>query len=117
MNNLPIGVYIKNDNYNYVAPDISLIYDEEKLDRKGCYGVREYWIVDPKHKQMTIYFWEESGQPALYLFPNQIKVRICDDLYLDLINRHDIVDKMLVEERQEVMQQGMRQSLPFRDEW
>lgn len=39
----PFGVYIKNDVHNFVEPDISLICDEGKLDRKGCLGAPDFW--------------------------------------------------------------------------
>lgn len=125
----PLGVRIKKDIHNYVEPDITLICDSEKLDRKGCYGapdlvieivsssnrkmdyvrklalyretgVREYWIVDPKHRQVTVYEWEQSDQPALHPFSERIKVGVYDDLYLDLENLHGTLEEVLVDERQ-----------------
>lgn len=123
------GVRIKKDIHNYVEPDITLVCDKEKLDRKGCLGapdlvieiispsnrkmdyvrklalyreagVREYWIVDPGHRQVTVYCWEQSGQPALHPFSERIKVGVCDDLYLDIANLHGTLNEVLDEERQ-----------------
>lgn len=136
----PFGVCPKNDIHNYVEPDITLICDENKLESDGCYGapdflveivspsnrkmdyvrklalyresgVREYWIVDPKHEQVTVYNWERSKQPRLYPFSERIKVGIYDDLYLDIVNRHETLQEVLVEERQEGIQQGMQQGM------
>ncbi len=136
----PFGVCPKNDIHNFVEPDITLICDENKLESDGCYGppdlvveivspsnrkmdyvrklvlyreagVREYWIVDPKHEQVTVYNWERSEQPTLYPFSERIKVGVYDDLYLDIVNRHGTLQEVLVEEHQEGMQEGMQQGL------
>lgn len=108
----PFGVYIKNDSFNFVEPDISVICNKKKLEEKGCLGapdwiieivspsskkmdyvrktvlyreagVREYWIVDPSKGIITVY---ESGRwdaPVCYPFSSQIKVGIYEDLYID----------------------------------
>lgn len=136
----PFGVYIKKDIHNYVMPDISLICDEEKLERKGCKGapdlvieivspssrkmdyirklalykesgVREYWIVDPKSSQVTIYGLEHGDMPVQCSFSEPIKVGVYDDLYLDLANLHGTLDGVLAEERQDARQQGMQEGI------
>lgn len=136
----PFGVYIKKDIHNYVEPDISLICDEEKLDRKGCHGapdlvieivspssgrmdyirklalyqeagVREYWIVDPNHREVTVYALEHREMPVQFSFSERIKVGVYDDLYLDLENLHGTLDEVLVEERQEAIQQGIQDGI------
>lgn len=136
----PFGVYIKKDIHNFVEPDISLICDEEKLDRKGCLGapdlvieivspssgkmdyirklalyqeagVREYWIVDPKPGQVTIYDLEHRNMPVQHPFSERIKVGVYDDLYLDLENLHGTLQEVLVEERKDAVQQGIQQGL------
>lgn len=130
-----LGVRIKKDIHNYVEPDITLICDEEILEEKGCYGapdlvievvspsnrkmdyvrklalyheagVREYWIVDPKHQQVTVYCWEQSEQPVLHPFSERIKVGVYEDLYLDLANLHGTLEEMLAEERQASREEG-----------
>lgn len=135
-----LGVRIKKDIHNYVEPDIALVCDEEKLDRKGCYGapdlvieivspsnrkmdyvrklnlyheagVREYWIVDPKHRQVTVYCWEQSDQPTLYPFSERIKVGVYDDLWLDIANLHGTLEEVLVEERQASREEGISAGL------
>lgn len=136
----PFGVCPKNDIHNFVEPDITLICDEDKLESDGCYGapdlvveiispsnrkmdyvrklalyresgVREYWIVDPKHEQVTVYNWEQSEQPTLYPFSERIKVGVYDDLYLDIANRHSTLEEVLAEERRDAVQQGMEQGI------
>lgn len=107
----PFAVYIKNDEHNYVEPDISVICDSNKLDEKGCHGapdwvieivssssktmdyirkcalyekagVREYWIVDPKEKRIMVYDFEQ-GTSREYAFSNQVKAGIYEDLFID----------------------------------
>lgn len=107
------GVYIKNDFFNYVEPDITVVCREDKLDEKGCHGapdwiievvspsnkymdygrklllyqssgVREYWIVDPAKKIVTIYDFVRKNGPDTHPFTEPIKVGIYEDLYLNL---------------------------------
>ena len=80
----PFAVFIKDDDTNYVEPDISVICDKSKISNRGCEGapdfvieivspssrkmdyslkntlysdanVREYWIVDPARERTTVY--------------------------------------------------------------
>lgn len=107
----PFAVYIKNDDHNYVEPDVSVICDPNKLDEKGCHGapdwlieivspsskamdyirkcslyekagVREYWIVDPKEKSIMVYDFEH-GISRQYAFSDQVKAGIYEDLFID----------------------------------
>lgn len=107
------GVYIKDDIHNYVEPDLTIICNEDKLDEKGCHGapdwiieiaspsnkymdygrklmlyqsagVREYWIVDPAKKIVTIYDFASGDGPDIHPFTEPIKVGIYGDLCLDL---------------------------------
>lgn len=108
----PLGVYIANDDRNYVIPDLTVICNHDKLDEKGCHGapdwvieitspsnkymdygrklmlyqdkgVREYWIVDPKQKFVTVYDFEHGEGPEVHSFSEPVKVRIYEDLYID----------------------------------
>ena len=76
--------------FNVVQPDISVVCDEAKLDEKGCIGapdlivevispatasrdhiqkrrlyestgVREYWLIDPTNRIVTLYFADSDG--------------------------------------------------------
>ncbi len=90
VNVAPFAVYLNQDDYNYVEPDIVVVCDEKKLDNKGCHGapdwiievvsessiqndymrkmikygsagVKEYWIVDPlKHSVRVLDFAHET---------------------------------------------------------
>ena len=109
----PFGVFIKNDNRNYVEPDIVVICDQNKMDDKGCHGapdwvieivspsskymdyvrklslyqsagVREYWIIDSMKETLTVYDLEHKKGPDVYSFSEQVKVGIYEDFMLDL---------------------------------
>lgn len=130
-----LGVRIKKDIHNYVEPDITLICDEGKLDSKGCNGapdfvvevvspsnrkmdyvhklalyreagVREYWIVDPKHERVTVYDFEHEKEPELHPFSERIKVGVYDDLYLNVANRHSAYEEAVSEEREASRAEG-----------
>ncbi len=80
----PFAVYLDDDEYTYVEPDLLVVCDKEKLDEKGCHGapdfvveivsptsrtkdyliklgkyaasgVKEYWIVDPETEKTHVY--------------------------------------------------------------
>ena len=107
----PFAVYLNNDDKNYVEPDISVICDKSKIDEKGCHGapdwiieivspsskrldylvklfkyrnsgVREYWVVDPLKKRVTVYNFENETMEE-YGFNDIVKVGIYEDLYID----------------------------------
>lgn len=93
-------------------PDIMIVCDTDKLDRKRCngapdfiieivspsnssddyikklyyykkYGVREYWIVDPNRRAVTVNYFEGDIVSMPYTFNSTVKVNIYDNLYLD----------------------------------
>ncbi len=107
----PFAVYIKDDEHNYVEPDVIVICDRDKLDEKGCHGapdwvieivspssrtmdyirkcslyeaagVREYWIVDPKERRILVYDFEH-GTSAQHSFAEQVKAGIYEDFFLN----------------------------------
>ena len=107
----PFAVFLSENNKNYVEPDISIICDKSKLNEKGCAGapdwiieivspssirmdyhiklfkyrtagVKEYWIVDPAKKRITVY--NLATEDTLeYSFSDTVKVGIYDDLFID----------------------------------
>ena len=105
----PFAVFIKEDDANYVEPDISVICDKNKISHRGCEGapdfvieivspssrkmdyslknalyadsnVREYWIVDPARERTTVYRYEQDVAPIIIPFGDWIKVGIYGDL-------------------------------------
>lgn len=107
----PFAVFLKEDDKNYVEPDISVICDTSKLTEKGCAGapdwvieivspasirmdyitkayhylnagVREYWIVDPKKGSIILHNFEHDTMEQ-YSFQDKVKVGIYEDLYID----------------------------------
>ena len=110
----PYAVFLNNDEYNYVEPDISVICDKNKLDDKGCHGapdfiieivspssrkmdymtklfkyrsagVREYWIVDPIRKMVRTYDFV-SDDTADYSFSDKIPVAIYPGFELSIVD-------------------------------
>lgn len=104
------------DTKNVVQPDIVVICDSSKLDEKGCKGapdliieivspasasidnikkmelyekngVKEYWIVHPIYKIITIHKITENGlygKPEIYSEEDKIKVELLKGLTIDL---------------------------------
>lgn len=100
----PFAVFLNEDNINYVEPDISVVCDREKIDDRGCNGapdwiieivspgsksmdyfiklfkyrtagVREYWVVDPDRKIVTVYNFEQDKMEE-YHFGEDVPVGI-----------------------------------------
>lgn len=107
----PFAVFLNEDVYTYVEPDISIICNPDKLTDKGCNGapdwiieivspgsrkmdylvklfkyrnagVREYWIVDPEKNRIMVYNFEKEDT-AEYTFEESIKVGIFENLTID----------------------------------
>lgn len=104
-----------------VQPDIMIICDKDKLDGKRCngapdfiieivspstssddyirklyyyktYGVREYWIVDPKRKLVTVNYFEGDLVSVQYSFDSVIKVNIYNDLFINFAEISELLD-------------------------
>lgn len=107
----PFAVFLNEDSYNYVEPDISVICDKNKLDDKGCHGapdwiievaspgtsrrdygiklfkyrsagVREYWIVNPVNKNVMVYDLEHDEKTNQYHFDDEISSCIYEDFHV-----------------------------------
>ena len=95
-----------------VQPDISIICDKEKLDEKGCngapdwiievisphsasrdhiqkralyeqQGVKEYWLVHPIERIVTLYHFEKSNNSQIIAAEGQTPSFIFPDLLID----------------------------------
>lgn len=100
----PFAVFLNKNDKNYVEPDISVICDKNKITDRGCNGapdwvieivssssrkmdyykklfkyrtgeVREYWVVDPDKKVVTVYDFEHDNMEE-YSFGMDIPVSI-----------------------------------------
>ena len=107
------AVFPKKDNINYVEPDVTVVCDRDKLDKRGCNGapelaieivlpssikmdyerkkklyqesgVEEYWIVNLEKEQVKVYRFSEDDLGRDYSFEDTVKVGIYDDMELDL---------------------------------
>ena len=105
----PFAVFLNQDDYNYVEPDISVICDPSKINEKGCNGapdfiieivspssqrmdyltklfkyrtagVREYWIVNPLKQTIQVYSFEGTEDSTQYSFDDEVTVTIYSDL-------------------------------------
>ena len=109
----PFAVFLNKDDQNYVEPDISVICDKSKLNDKGCSGapdwiieiispstsridygvklfkyrtagVREYWIVNPMKKTVTVYDFENEEKTNQYDFDETIASCIYENLKINI---------------------------------
>ncbi len=116
----PFDVKLFNNPLTVVQPDLMIICDKDKLDGKRCNGapdfiveivsasnpsddyirklyyyknagVREYWIVDPRRKMVTVNYFEENMLNIQYSFEATIKVHIYEDLFINFL---DIADQL-----------------------
>lgn len=117
----PFDVKLSDQPLTIVQPDIMVICDKDKLDGKRCNGapdfiieivspsnpsdeyirklyyyknagVREYWIVDPRRKTVTINYFESNIVSVQYPFDSVIKVNIYDDLYISFSEIADLLN-------------------------
>ena len=108
----PFDVKLNDTPLTIVQPDLMIVCDKDKLDGKRCngapdfiieiispsnpeddyirklyyyknYGVREYWIVDPRRKIIYVNYFEGNTLNVQYTFDSTIKVNIYDDLYIN----------------------------------
>lgn len=108
----PFDVKLSDKPLTIVQPDIMIICDKNKLSENRCngapdfiveivspsnpsddyirklyyyknYGVREYWIIDPKRKVIIVNYFENNILNIQYDFFSTIKVNIYDDLYIN----------------------------------
>ena len=117
----PFDVKLSDKPLTIVQPDIMIICDKDKLDGKRCngapdfiieivspgnpeddyirklyyyknYGVREYWIVDPRRKIITVNYFEGNIVSVQYPFDSTIKVNIYEDLYINFSKIADMLN-------------------------
>lgn len=106
----------KNEDIKKVVePDITIVCDKSKIDERGCSGtpdliieiispssikmdkfikfnryeeagVKEYWIVEPVGKLVSVFVLRDQkyGRPEIYTEDDKIRVSIFSDLSVDL---------------------------------
>ena len=108
----PFDVKLNDTPLTIVQPDLMIVCDKDKLDGKRCNGapdfiieivspsnladdyirklyyyknagVREYWIVDPRRKIVTVNYFQGDILNIQYSFGSTIKVNIYADLYIN----------------------------------
>ncbi len=101
----PLDVQLDRDEKTMLQPDVVVICDRDKITRPCIFGapdlimeilsrftrrkdmflknkkyafagVREYWLIDPDWKQITVYDYQTEAPPAVYSFEDQIPVGI-----------------------------------------
>ena len=112
----PVGVQLDMDEKTVVEPDVVVVCDPDKVKDRVIFGapdwvlevvspsskkrdyiiklqkyqnagVREYWIVDRKKQQVTVYRNLDKGddfEVEIYPFNTKIQVGIYDDLFIDM---------------------------------
>ena len=117
----PFDVKLGDNPLTIVQPDLMIICDRDKLDGKRCngapdfvieivspsnpsddyvrklyyyqnYGVREYWIVDPSRKTVTVNYFDENMFNIQHSFHSTIKVNIYEDLYINFSDIAELLD-------------------------
>ena len=117
----PFDVKLSEQPLTIVQPDLMIVCDKDKLDGKRCNGapdfiieivspgnpaddyirklyyyknagVREYWIVDPRRKNVTINFFEGNTLNVQYSFDSDLKVNIYDDLYINFSDIDELLN-------------------------
>lgn len=109
----PFSVQLWENKDIVIEPDISVICDKNKLNKRGCLGapdwiieivspsnpkldyinklilyakasVCEYWIVDPQNQNIHVYNLEpDKFSVKVYTFHNTVKAGIFEDLLID----------------------------------
>lgn len=101
----PCDVQLDCDDKTIVQPDVMIICDRNKLNRKRVFGapdliveilspstrkkdiylktakyanagVKEYWLVDPDQKRVIVYIFETDDIPTVYSFHDKVPVGI-----------------------------------------
>lgn len=117
----PFDVKLNDNPLTMVQPDLMIVCNKNKLDGKRCngapdfiieivspgnpagdyirklyhyknYRVREYWIVDPRRKIVTVNYFEENMLNIQYSFDSTIKVNIYEDLFINFADIADLLN-------------------------
>ena len=57
-------------------------------------GVREYWIVDPKSRKVTVYDFEHDELPASYTFNDKVPLMISNgEFSVDFVKIRRVLER------------------------
>ena len=113
---LPLGAEADDDINTVVQPDLSVICDPSKIDERGCrgapdwvievlspstaghdmivkrdlyelHGVREYWIVHPTDRVVTVYTLSDGayGKPDVYELEGEVASKALPEVVIDWV--------------------------------
>ena len=109
----PLAVNLFGDESTWVEPDVLVVCDPSKIGERGVVGapdfiaeivspssrrmdyytkldlyeragVREYWIVDPKHRRTTVYRFDRDGIPMIYPFDMPVPLGLAEGLVIEV---------------------------------
>ena len=119
----PLDVCLDNDDDTMVQPDILIVCNQDdrderrvngapdfiveilspssryhdmfrKLNKYRLAGVREYWIVDPKSRRVTVYDFEHDELPASFTFDDTVPLMISDgEFSVDFIKIRRVLER------------------------
>lgn len=70
----PVAVFLKNDEYTYVEPDLCIICDKSKLNDRGCNGAPD-WIIEITSANTATY--DHVTKLELYFFDRSERILDC----------------------------------------
>ena len=123
----PVDVQLNRDDRTMVQPDVLIVCDRSKITWKGIYGapdfivevlspatrkkdmtlklakyidagVREYWLIDPRTRQIVVHDLENGGIPAIYTFKDRVPVGIWEGkCAIDFSDVAELMDELFPE--------------------
>ena len=124
----PADVQLDRDDKTMVQPDVMIVCDRSKIERNRVFGapdfiaevlspstrkkdmnlkmlkyseagVREYWMIDPKTRQLAVYDLEHEQIPVIYTFRDPIPVLVWNgECRIDLTDAAELLDELNLEE-------------------
>ena len=125
----PIDVQLDCDDRTMVQPDVLILCDRKKLVKKGGIygapdfivevlspstkkkdmvkknqkymdaGVKEYWMVDPDKKRVTVYLYEDPEVVHMYTFDDEVPVGIFNgECKINFAEIYEYMEFMYVDE-------------------
>lgn len=105
----PMDVYLNYDDRTRVEPDVIVFCDQDQIHEDACYGapdlvvevaskstkrrdygikmlkyrtagVKEYWIVEPDQRNITVYWFEDESQNCQYSFDEEVSFHLFPEL-------------------------------------